>query len=85
MDKLKADIENLRADLSALASNIKTLGSEEGKDTLEKAREIGDRARDNAAAAHARFEQEIEQRPIASVLTSFGIGFVIGMLLDRRR
>lgn len=46
---------------------------------------VDEEARLQADAWKAKADQEIEEHPLTSVLMSFGIGFLIGMLLDRRR
>lgn len=85
VDKLKADIDELRKDVATIARLLKDLGSAKGQEAFERAGEIGERARRRAADAEERISHEIEERPFASVLTAFGVGFVIGKLLDSRR
>lgn len=85
MDKLKGDIDDLRADVSAIAGTLKNLGLEQGKEAVNSARKVRDEASRQASAAKAKLEEEIESRPLTSVLGAFGIGFVIGRLLDRRQ
>lgn len=84
MENLRGDIDDLRADLSAVAATLKNLGMEQGREAVDKAKEVRDKTRRQASAAQAKLEEEIEARPLTSVLGAFGIGFVIGRMLDRR-
>jgi len=40
--------------------------------------------RARAEDVYETFGKEVEERPLTSVLTAFGVGFVVGMLLDHR-
>lgn len=85
VDKLKSDMDELRKDVASIAEALKELGTEKGREAFARAEEIGERARRRASAAEERVSHEIEERPFASVLTAFGVGFVIGKLLDSGR
>ena len=85
VDKLKADMEELRKDVSAIARTLKDLGAAKRDDLFARVEEVGEQARKRASAAEERVSREIEERPFASVLTAFGVGFVIGKLLDSGR
>jgi len=85
IDALKADLEALRADVAAIARSIKELGAAKGHEALARAEELGERARATLSAAEELLGREIEERPIASLITAFGIGFLIGKLLDSGR
>ncbi len=82
IDKLKGDLEALRRDVASIARGIKDLGAARSNEALE---EISERARASLAAAEELVGRELEERPIASLLTAFGIGFLIGKLLDSGR
>jgi ElaB/YqjD/DUF883 family membrane-anchored ribosome-binding protein len=84
MTRLRKDLDQLRGDILSLTEAFKDLGMEKGRAAMEKAKRTGASMRSDADALRARADREIEQRPITSVLTSFGIGFLVGMLLDRR-
>jgi ElaB/YqjD/DUF883 family membrane-anchored ribosome-binding protein len=85
MEHLKATLEQLREDFTALAGSMRDLAADRGHAAFAKAKQVGERARDQASHAQHSLEQEINDRPFASVITSFGIGFALGMLLDRKR
>jgi len=89
LKKLKSDIADLRSDVTSLVKTLKSAGIEKGQqayeEVYERARQAGESARDRAEDVYDAFGKEVESRPLASVLTAFGVGFVVGMLLDHRR
>jgi len=85
IDKLKQDLDALRRDVAAIASGITNLGAAKSDDAFARAEEIGERARASLAAAEELLGREIEERPIASLIVAFGVGFLIGKLLDPGR
>jgi ElaB/YqjD/DUF883 family membrane-anchored ribosome-binding protein len=85
VEKLKGDIEALRKDVATIARALKDLGVSKGREAYDRAEALGERARKRASDAEERISHEIEERPFASVLTAFGVGFVIGKLLDSGR
>jgi ElaB/YqjD/DUF883 family membrane-anchored ribosome-binding protein len=93
MDELKADIRALKTDMADLGKILKDLGVEKvhnARSSFEDDLEIGReelRRRWNEARARGQktvddLENEIGQRPFSSVLTAFGIGFMIAKLMD---
>ncbi|MGD8592351.1 MAG: hypothetical protein PVG20_07605 [Thioalkalispiraceae bacterium] len=88
VNKLKSDISDLRKDMASLVKAIKDAGLDQGQQAFdrayERARQAGESVRDRAEDAYGVFGKEVESRPLTSVLTAFGVGFVAGMLLDRR-
>jgi ElaB/YqjD/DUF883 family membrane-anchored ribosome-binding protein len=69
--KLRSDMDEIRRDLASIARNVKDLGTTKGQEAFTRAEE--------------RIGREINQRPLASVLTALGVGFVIGKLLHSGR
>jgi ElaB/YqjD/DUF883 family membrane-anchored ribosome-binding protein len=89
MDQVKADITKLRGDMASLLETLKNSGVEQGREyydrAYERARRTGETVRDRAGEAYAAIGKEIEEYPLTSVLAAFVTGFVVGMVLDRRR
>lgn len=93
---LKQDIGRLREDLGELLKSMREEGGrrlgetklkwrgetmnrmDQFKDVLESARQYGQKACREA-------QKRIEQRPIVTLLTAFGIGVLVGRILLRRR
>ena len=82
--KLRHDMDQLRTDISTLTASFKNLGVQKGRAAMNNARRRGDQLREEAEAWRAKADHEIEEHPFTAVLMSFGVGFLIGMLLDRR-
>ncbi len=80
--RLRSDLEQIRRDLAAIGGTVKELSAVKGQEARARAEALRERALRRASAAEERLGQEINERPLASVLTAFGIGFVIGKLLD---
>jgi ElaB/YqjD/DUF883 family membrane-anchored ribosome-binding protein len=97
-DALKAGVDTLRKDISSLVSSFGDAATDEVRTRGRRARaavgRVTDRAGEvwddatNEASRRARegvaaLEQRIEERPFISVLVAFGIGMVIGRLINR--
>jgi ElaB/YqjD/DUF883 family membrane-anchored ribosome-binding protein len=97
-DTLKAGLDTLRKDISSLVSSFGDAATDEVRTRGRRARtavgrvtdrasEVWDDATDEASRrgreAAAALEQQIEKRPFISVLVAFGIGVVIGKLINR--
>lgn len=84
VDQLKADLETLRKDLAQIADSVKS----ESKDKLaagaEQARKKAQQTRKQAEEAAQQVGQKIEENPLVSILVAFGLGFLVGLILDRR-
>lgn len=70
---LKNDFQSLKTDMGELSSAIKDLMSDEARVAKVKAKK-----------AQKKVEHEVEEHPMASVGVAMGLGFIIGILLDRR-
>lgn len=83
VEQLKADLDSLRRDVSQLTDTLKRSSREQVQAGTAQARESANQLGNQARDATRNLEQEIGQRPMTSVLAAFGIGFVVGKLLDR--
>jgi ElaB/YqjD/DUF883 family membrane-anchored ribosome-binding protein len=88
VDQLKADLAALQTDMASLIKVVKDAGIDQGREYYELAsdrvRETGESVRVRATGVYDTAEKQVEEHPLTSVLTAFGTGFVVGMLLDRR-
>jgi ElaB/YqjD/DUF883 family membrane-anchored ribosome-binding protein len=85
LQKIREDLDTLRGDVTTLVTSLKALGVDTGQEALNRARRTGGALRDEVRELQRKAEDEISERPLTGVLTCFGLGFLIGMLLDRRR
>ena len=95
MEQLRKDFASLRSDLSGVVETLRNMGAEQGRNAYQRARQAGEQAYGQARAtgeqaygqaraAEQAVEREISERPLISVLGAFGVGFLVGVLLDRR-
>lgn len=82
--EIKSDVDSLKSDLRSLTDSLKRQAESQARAGYAKAREAGDKVRHQAQQGAAMVEDQIEERPLISVLTAFGVGFLIGKLLDRK-
>lgn len=91
---LRDDVTKLRSDIASLVDVLKELGlqkAHEARDTLEDEFDVQKeklRARFNSAREHGKgtvedLEQHVTEHPLSSVLTAFGIGFILAKLSGR--
>ena len=81
---IEDDIAALRDDLKILTSDVASLAKEK-RDTMRA--DIGakaDKAIESGRQAAENMQDAVRERPMTSVFVAFGIGILIGHLLDRR-
>lgn len=92
---LKDDISRLRKDVSDMTGILKNLGMEkldETRETLEdelkaqreKLRLLLAQARERGRSAADDLEQHVSDHPLGSLLTAFGIGYLLAKLSGGR-
>ena len=90
-DTLQQEISDLRRDFSTLLESLRKRSNGVGKEAEHSIRELagqaqkiyGDLSRSGHESVHA-VGRTIEERPIASILVAFALGFIGSRLLDRR-
>jgi ElaB/YqjD/DUF883 family membrane-anchored ribosome-binding protein len=82
IDKLRSDMDGIRKDVASIARALKDLGTAKKQQAFSRAEELTGRVRQRAEDAGERMSHEVEERPLTSVLTAFGIGFLLGKLFD---
>lgn len=93
LDALKADIAQLRTDVVSLTKVIKDTASEKVSSTKDEAQKRAQSAWEDAErkfeetiekgrATVSQLEEKISANPGGSLLTAFGLGFVIAKLMD---
>jgi ElaB/YqjD/DUF883 family membrane-anchored ribosome-binding protein len=93
MDALKADIAQLRQDIVGLTAAVRDVASDKvhktRADTQERVRSAWedlerklDEVLEQGKATMGNVENQIGQHPAGSLLTAFGVGFIVAKLLD---
>jgi ElaB/YqjD/DUF883 family membrane-anchored ribosome-binding protein len=93
-DALKSDFGKLSSDLGSLTEALRELTSESAQSYGAKLRAAAAQAHEDAHAAAAALSargregmeaaaQQVRERPLASILVCFGLGLVLGKLIDR--
>lgn len=93
LNTLKDDITKLRADMADLGTALKDVAADKARSTksrlaegaeefsanvrerLEEARQKGHEAMDN-------LEEQIAGHPMGSIITAFGVGFIIASMMN---
>jgi ElaB/YqjD/DUF883 family membrane-anchored ribosome-binding protein len=83
LDQLRADFEALRSDVSSLVQTLKSDAIDQAHVGYDKLKQAGGQAADQVRVGAAAVERQIEDRPLTSVLAAFGIGFIIGKLMEK--
>lgn len=84
VEDLRADMDKLKADMSSLVETLGKLASDGTQEGARRVREARERVGAQAEQSMQAVEAQIAERPFISVLAAFGVGMVIGRLLDRR-
>lgn len=85
--KLQADVDALRKDLAEITNTLKTMVGAEAQTrtqaAAERIREVSDQARDQFDHARDVAVERVRERPLSSVAITFGVGLLIGRLLQK--
>ncbi len=81
---LSADVQALRADLGRLKDDLRSMGGSLADDARNRARSAKDAAADKLDGSVGAVQNQIEDRPFTSVLIAFGVGMLLGKLLDSK-
>jgi ElaB/YqjD/DUF883 family membrane-anchored ribosome-binding protein len=82
---LQTDIKQLRTDFAKIAGTMRELASNSVAGAEEKVAASADKVWTEAKRHAQTVGREIEERPIASALTAFATGIILGLLLSGRR
>jgi len=87
LESVRADLGALRSDVEKLVSVMTATASEKSQEALNAAKEgisgIAGTAQKSGAEGMAYAETQIEKNPFTSVAAAFGVGLIIGKLLDK--
>lgn len=82
--RLREDLDALRGDIGRLAESVRTLTEKGAWAGVDRARRRAGEAREQVEHLAEEVGHHLEERPYGSVMMAFGLGFVIGKLLERR-
>jgi ElaB/YqjD/DUF883 family membrane-anchored ribosome-binding protein len=86
-DTVREDLSKLRSDISSLTeafqSTAKDRFSRQWSGAQDKFGKLSDKARTQSRETLEDLAEEIEGRPLTSVFIAFGVGILLGRLLDR--
>jgi ElaB/YqjD/DUF883 family membrane-anchored ribosome-binding protein len=82
-EELKAEFASLREDMSKITETLRRLSGEQIADGRERTRRAANQTRERVNQAVGTVEGEIQHHPLTSLATAFGVGFIVGKLLDR--
>ncbi len=83
-EQLKKDFAKLSHDVASLAGVLGHAGRDGASQVGTEVQQRLQQGRDQARAAGHEMETQIQAHPFSSVLTAFGVGLALGLLLDRR-
>ncbi|MGP1394869.1 MAG: DUF883 family protein [Inquilinaceae bacterium] len=88
LDALRGDMEKLRGDIGSLTKTLRATAEQKASSMAAAAKRNVDELKSEAEVklreGTRAVESHIEERPLSSVLIAFGVGVVIGKLMDRR-
>jgi hypothetical protein len=80
LDSIRGDLDALKTDLGALLKHVKS-GTVDGV-TGEAKRLYGKLAAEGGETLE-NFAHQVEEKPLASLLIAFGVGFIFARILSR--
>jgi ElaB/YqjD/DUF883 family membrane-anchored ribosome-binding protein len=83
-EQLRSEIEKLRADLASLTNTVQKIASHWGEEAKGAFSQSAGRMEEKARESIDKLAHQVEEKPIASVATAFGVGILIGLILNRR-
>ncbi|WP_438969673.1 DUF883 family protein [Methylophaga sp.] len=81
--ELQDQLDTLRKDFSELTQTMKTMTSDYAKQGQDKLKEKADYAQEQARDSFYKAQGEVETHPYTSMAVAFGVGLVIGKILDK--
>jgi ElaB/YqjD/DUF883 family membrane-anchored ribosome-binding protein len=86
-DTVRDDLTKLSNDIANLAASLKDGATDAAREQLAVARDrfdaLTEQARSRGEEQLEGLADAIEDRPLTSVLIAFGVGIILGRLLDR--
>lgn len=83
-EQLRAEMEKLRADVSSLNKAVHEVVSSWSADAKDAAKRSAAKVEAKAKESLDAVAHQVEERPITTLATAFGVGIVLGLILNRR-
>lgn len=83
-EAIRKDMEALRADVDSLTAGLRDLAGDQVDQTKADLRAAGERLQRGARQVRETVSGQVEERPLTTLFSAFGIGMVLGTLLGRR-
>ena len=84
VEALIAEMKNLRSDFARIADILKDAARHGARDASDTVREKAEQGWYEAKTRAQNLVEEMEQRPVQSALTIFGIGVLLGLIVGRK-
>lgn len=81
--ELQEQMDTLRKDFASLTGTLKEMSAGYARDGQARVKNAADEAQKQVRDSLGRAQSEVEQRPFSSMAVAFGIGLLLGKLLDR--
>jgi ElaB/YqjD/DUF883 family membrane-anchored ribosome-binding protein len=79
---LRTDLKQLRADLLALTKSLSEKTKKEATESFEdlkrKSEDLEAKMRKSAHEARTTLEQQVQEKPLGTLLIAFGLGLLLG-------
>ena len=85
VDKLRSEVTKLREDMRSITETLREIAADRTEQGYERVKDSLGQARDGARKASHAVESQIEDKPFSSVLLTFVIGLITGLLVQSRR
>lgn len=82
---LQSEIKQLRADFAKIAGTMREIASNRVSEAGQQMQQSSEKVWTEVKRQAGNVGREIEDRPVASALTAFGAGILLGLLLNGRR
>lgn len=82
-EDLQAELEQLRDDMAALMKTVSRVADNGQREGIAKLKQAGTAATVQTRRGIETTEKAIVQNPFASVLGAFGVGLLLGKLINR--
>jgi len=84
MEQLRADLDRLRQDIGTLAGTVRGIAASRSAQGEEAVRAYAETAYTEVRHAVEGVEQAVARNPLVALAAAFGVGWLIGRLMDRR-